>query len=318
MPQQSLATVAMPALPLELLRCPRTGQPLQHAACSLQAPGGPVYDISPDGIPLFAADLIAEDAARQRDHYDKVAAAYEANLSYPHTRAYLAYLDNALMDAVGQISLGTMAEICCGLGEAAKLFRGRYTRAVGIDVSPAMLQRAVRQKARWPIDYVQGDATRLPLADNAFDSVAMLGGIHHINDRAALFGEIGRILKPGGRFIFREPVSDFFLWRWIRAAIYRASPMLDHHTERPLLWRETVPPLRQVGFEVTHWSTHGFIGFCIFMNSDVLFFNRLFRFIPGIAAVTHAAALVDKWTLKAPGLSGSGLQVVGIATRRSA
>lgn len=316
MPPQ-MPALKIPELPLELLRCPETGRPLRPVAGGLQAPAGPVYDISPDGIPLFAADLIADDAARQRDHYAKVAAAYEANLSYPHTRTYLAYLDDALMDAIGEMPLGTMAEICCGLGEAAKLFRGRYTRAIGIDISPAMLQRAARQEALRSVNFAQGDATRLPLADGVFDTVAMLGGIHHINDRTALFAEVARILKPGGRFIFREPVSDFFLWRWIRALIYRASPMLDHQTERPLLWRETAPPLHQAGFDMGHWSTHGFFGFCIFMNSDVLFFNRLFRFLPGIAGVTHAATQLDKWTLKIPGLSHAGLQVVGIAVRRA-
>jgi SAM-dependent methyltransferase len=146
----------------------------------------------------------------------------------------------------------------------------------------------------------------------------MLGGIHHVNNRVSLFGEVARVLKPGGRFIFREPVSDFFLWRWIRAVIYRASPMLDHRTERALLCRETTGSLRQAGFEIKHWTTHGFIGFCLFMNSDVLFFNRFFRFIPGITVIARGAAEFDKWALKLPGLSQVGLQVVGVAVRQNA
>lgn len=315
--QQPSAAAEMPVLPLELLRCPATGRPLRMVTGGLQADDGPVYEISLEGIPQFAAGPIAYDASRQRDHYDKVASAYEANLSYPHTKAYFTYLDDALFDAISDAPLGTMAEVCCGLGEAAKLFGGRYTRAVGVDISPAMLQRAAGQAGLTSVTFVQGDATRLPLADAAFDTVAMLGGIHHVNDRARLFAEIARILKPGGRFIFREPVSDFFLWRWIRAIIYRASPMLDHRTERPLLWRETVPPLRQAGFEVPHWSTHGFIGFCVFMNSDVLFVNRLFRFIPGIAGITRAASTLDRWILKMPALAHAGLQAVGVAVREA-
>ena len=84
-----------------------------------------------------------------------------------------------------------------------------------------------------------------------------------------------RILKPDGWLYFREPVSDFALWRWIRAVVYRLPPMLDHETERPLLYDETAPVLSASGLSLRHWTTHGFLGFCLFMNSDVLVFNRL-------------------------------------------
>jgi ubiquinone/menaquinone biosynthesis C-methylase UbiE len=282
---------------------------------ALRGPDGNRYPLSHSGVPQFAIELVSADGLRQRAHYDAIAQAYEANLAYPHTRAYLSYLDEALFTAIGERPLGTMAEVCCGLGEAVKLFAGRYNRAVAVDVSPAMLERAVRECGQASATFVQGDATQLPLADQAFDTVVLLGGIHHVNDRARLFAEVARILKPGGRCIFREPVSDFALWRWLRAIVYRLSPMLDHATERPLRRAETEPPLEAAGLALEHWSTHGFVGFCLFMNSDVLFVNRLFRFIPGIAAVTRAATLLDAWTLRVPGLADAGLQVVAVARK---
>lgn len=143
----------------------------------------------------------------------------------------------------------------------------------------------------------------------------MLGGIHHVPDREQLFKEIARILKPGGRFVYREPVSDFPLWRGLRAIIYRLSPMLNHETERPLLYEETVPLLEQVGLRSLRYDTFGFLGFCVFMNSDVLFFNRLFRFVPGIRTITRASARLDDMLLKLPGLKRAGLQVVGVAEK---
>jgi hypothetical protein len=51
------------------------------------------------------------------------------------------------------------------------------------------------------------------------------------------------------------------------------------------------------------------------MNGDVLAFNRLFRFVPGIRAVTRAATRLDEWSLKLPGLKGAGLQVIGVAEK---
>jgi hypothetical protein len=123
-------------------------------------------------------------------------------------------------------------------------------------------------------------------------------------------------LKPGGWFYFREPVSDFALWRWIRKIIYRLSPTLDHETERPLLWRETVPLLEASGLACRHWSTHGFFGFCLFMNSDVLVFNRLFRFLPGIRQLTRLATRIDDAILSIRFLRHAGLQVVGAVQRQ--
>jgi hypothetical protein len=97
--------------------------------------------------------------------------------------------------------------------------------------------------------------------------------------------------------------------------IYRLSPILDHMTERPLRYRETEPPLGAAGLRLTHWRTHGFLGFCLFMNGDVLFFNRLFRFVPGIRAITRASTCLDEWTVRVPGLRRAGLQVVGVAEK---
>lgn len=156
----------------------------------------------------------------------------------------------------------------------------------------------------------------MPLHDGAFDFVFMLGGIHHVNDRRRLFDEVYRILKPGGQFVWREPVNDFFLWRWIRNLVYRTSPMLDFNTERPLRCGETWPVLESAGFEPKSWRTYGFFGFCVFMNSDVLVFNRMFRFIPGIlCALTRLSAWVDDLIVRLPGMSRAGLQVVGTATK---
>jgi SAM-dependent methyltransferase len=178
-----------------------------------------------------------------------------------------------------------------------------------------MLEAGLLEHYGRPVSFIQGDATRLPLTSNAFDSVFMLGGVHHVNERERLFSEITRILKPGGRFYFREPVNDFWPWRWLRKFVYNWSPALDAETERPLRRDETVSLLRQSGLRCSHWSTHGFFGFCLFMNSDVLVFNRLLRFLPGIRAITRGATRLDSLTLRLPGLAGAGLQVVGIAEK---
>jgi len=301
---------------LTLLRCPETRLPLvQQSGRLWTSDRCRSYAISPSGIPLFAERFCSADARAQQAHYDAIAKIYGENLAYPHTQEYMAYLDRALFAAIANRPLGVAAEICCGSGEAFQLLGDRIECGVGVDVSLSMLEAAQQHCPETKFAFVQGDATSLPLADAAFDSVIMLGGIHHVRERRQLFAEVERILKPGGWFYFREPVSDFLPWRALRWVIYRLSPTLDHETERPLLWRETAPVLAEAGLSCERWTTHGFLGFCIFMNSDVLVFNRLFRFLPGIRALTRLAARLDATALRLPGLHGAGLQVVGAARK---
>ena len=304
---------------LDLLRCPTTGGSLElQGRVLVSADGAHRYPIDDAGIAQFAATPNSSDAQIQQAHYDRVADAYVTNLSYPHTREYTAYLDQALLVELPAAGLGDVAEICCGRGEAVELVAGRFKRAVGVDISLNMLRAARRHHDAPSLAFIQGDATRLPLADGAFDSVFMLGGIHHVNDRATLFREVARILKPGGRFYFREPVSDFWPWLMLRKLIYRISPSLDHLTERPLRYHETAPYLTAARLRLTSWKTYGFLGFCLLMNSDVLIFNRLFRFIPGIRAITRAFARFDDWITSRRNWTRRGLQVVGVAEKPEA
>lgn len=302
---------------LDRLRCP-----LSHAALRLEQRSLVTVDavhryaLTASGIPLFGDAACSEDATRQRAHYDEhFAHQYLTNLGYPHTQEYTAYLDRVFVAHVHSNDLADAAEICCGHGELLNLFPATAT-GVGVDISVPMLEQACqRHHAAGAFLFVQGDAALLPLADAQFNGVFMLGGVHHVSERRRLFKEVFRVLRPGGRFYFREPVSDFVLWRFIRAVVYRISPALDAVTERPLLYRETVPVLQDVGFRLEAWDTYGFLGFCLFMNSDVLVFNRLFRFLPGIRRLTRLFIALDEFTRKVPGLQRAGLQVVGIARK---
>jgi len=233
---------------LDLLRCPISGAALRLEHGTLvTADGARRYRCNHAGIALFAQDNLSPQAQVQQRHYDKIASAYIANLEYPHTREYLAYLDGAVLEAVGQRELGTVAELCCGRGEALVLLGSRISRYVGVDISEQMLTATRALHSQPYTVFMQGDATRLPLAPACIDTVIVLGGVHHVPDRPALFAEIARILKPGGRFFYREPVNDFVLWRALRALVYRLSPLLDPATERPLIYGETVPVMERAG-----------------------------------------------------------------------
>jgi ubiquinone/menaquinone biosynthesis C-methylase UbiE len=280
---------------------------------------GQRYGISDSGIALFATEPQRVESRIQQEHYDRVATTYVQNLDLPHTEAYSAYLDGVLLDSIAPGPLGFIGELCCGRGEAIRLLAARPGNrpdgGIGVDISQQMLEAAGRDHRDSPYLFVQGDATMLPLADGVFDNVFVLGGIHHVNDRDRMFAEVHRVLKPGGRFYWREPLNEFFAWRWLRVAVYRFSPALDQSTERPLRSRETARQLERAGLELLHWRTCGFVGFCVLMNSDVLVLNRLLRHVPGIGGLTRLWARIDDSIVRLPGLRDAGLQVVGVARK---
>lgn len=304
-----------PAL-LAKLKCPITGLDLRVDGGSLvTVDGARRYPVSPSGVPLFGDAWLSQEGAVQRAHYDRIAHGYLDNLISPHTREYMAYFDRALLDLVDRAELGAVAELCCGAGEGFRLLARRASMGIGVDVSPAMLEAARRAVPDDSRLFVQADAVRLPIKDAEFDSVVMLGGIHHVNDRDALFREVRRILKPGGLFVWREPVDDFWLWRAVRRLIYRWAPALDEGTEHPLRFADTKAQLERAGLSLAAWRTLGFLGYCFLMNGDVLPINRIWKYVPGARALARAAVRVDDWCLTLPGLAHGGPIAVGLARR---
>ena len=307
---------------LGLLRCPASGRPLHRDNGRLVGDDGEhAYALTAEDIPLFAPAPERAESRAQQAHYDRIAGVYVRNMSEPHTLEYSAWFDRLLLEAIPPGPVGLVGEICCGRGEALRLLADRseleMAGAIGVDISHRMLASATASLGDDRCLFVQGDATVLPLCDEVFDHVFVLGGIHHVNDRPRMFAEIHRVLKPGGCFFWREPLNDFVLWRVLRALIYRVSPTLDAGTERPLRTAETRRQLTQAGLEIIQWKPCGLLGFCLFMNSDVLVVNRLFRHLPGIRRITRASVAVDEWLLRLPGLRYAGLQVVGAARKPS-
>jgi SAM-dependent methyltransferase len=64
------------------------------------------------------------------------------------------------------------------------------------------------QFASW-LDAV-ADAQMLPFADGSFDNLVMVDVLHHLNSVKEFFGEVQRVVKPGGRIVLVEPAITLF------------------------------------------------------------------------------------------------------------
>jgi SAM-dependent methyltransferase len=97
----------------------------------------------------------------------------------------------------------TVLDVGCGLGGTIAHMNDRYSdmQLTGLNLDARQLQRARDQtvpQARNRIDFVQGDACRLPFPDRSFDAVLAVECIFHFPSRELFFREAWRILKPGG------------------------------------------------------------------------------------------------------------------------
>jgi SAM-dependent methyltransferase len=96
-------------------------------------------------------------------------------------------------------------DVACGPGNFTRSFAGTVGEAgiaVGIDVSPTMLARAVRDTAATEhpnVAYVRGDAVKLPFRDQSFDAVSCFAALHLFAEPFEAIDHMTRVLTPGGR-----------------------------------------------------------------------------------------------------------------------
>jgi ubiquinone/menaquinone biosynthesis C-methylase UbiE len=101
-------------------------------------------------------------------------------------------------------------EAGCGPGDDALAMARLVAPAgqvTGLDFSQKMVDEARRRAAGQdlPVEFVQGDVTRLQFADSTFDGCRADRVLMHVPDAPLAIKELTRVLKPGGRLVAFEP-----------------------------------------------------------------------------------------------------------------
>jgi SAM-dependent methyltransferase len=143
-------------------------------------------------------------------------------------------------------------DLGCGIGGPARYLAATFgSKVTGVDLNPGFVDVATYLTERCGLsDRVRfhvGDALHLPFEDAAFDTVFLQHVAMNIEDRAALYAEVRRILAKNGRFATYDVVlrggDVVFPVPWAR----------DISTSFLFSESDTHPVLEQVGFKAVLW-----------------------------------------------------------------
>jgi len=129
---------------------------------------------------------------------------------------------------LARIQAGERAlDLCCGTGDITFALEKKGAEVTGLDFSEPMLEVAREKAARIHasananspaarIQFIQGDAQRIPFPEDAFDVLTIGYGLRNLADLDAGLRDMLRVTKPGGRLValeFGKPANA--VWRAI-------------------------------------------------------------------------------------------------------
>ena len=140
-------------------------------------------------------------------------------------------------------------DVATGTGNTALALAPFVRHVVGLDLTREMLAHAGRltkERAVANAEWVLGDASRLPFADDSFDVYTVRAAPHHFTDLDGFLREALRVLKPGGTAAFVDCAPP----RAAREVLHEVEVRRDPSHVRSLTVAEWTERLERAGFVV--------------------------------------------------------------------
>lgn len=158
---------------------------------------------------------VADKATRVRNMFAAIAPSYDLN-NRLHALGMDQYWRRVTVDRANVRAGETVVDVACGTGDLTLKFARRLSQqgggtVLGVDFTYEMLPIAQRKGQRHADQYqnvglqwINGDALALPLADASADVVSIAFGIRNVSDWGRAIDEFVRVLRPGGRLLVLE------------------------------------------------------------------------------------------------------------------
>nr|WP_303648699.1 methyltransferase domain-containing protein [Haloarchaeobius litoreus] len=169
---------------------------------------------------FYPTEEVATDSVKGQEWYQtaEVAEEYEEKRFSGGGRLIDRREKRAVLEAIGPVDGKDVLEIACGTGRFTVMLAERGADIVGLDISAEMLQQG-RKKAHAAgvadhLEFMRGDAARLPFPDDHFDAVMAMRFFHLADTPASFLAEMQRVSKDQVFFDTFNRFSTRSIYNW--------------------------------------------------------------------------------------------------------
>lgn len=142
----------------------------------------------------------------------------------------IAIEEPAVRELLDELPDGPVLDAACGTGRHTAYLHECGRKAIGVDASEAMLERA---RAKLPgTELRRGALTALPLDDASVAGAVCALALSHLPELGPAIAELGRVLRPGGRLIVSNPhpfATAVLGWRAVFVDSQGRPSMIPEH-----------------------------------------------------------------------------------------
>jgi ubiquinone/menaquinone biosynthesis C-methylase UbiE len=156
-------------------------------------------------------DMLEEVFEKEKKFHDEWASTIDVDgiCVKDYFEACTAPENRFILEQLGDVTGKKLLDLGCGAGENSVYFAKKGARCVATDYSPGMVEVALKlaENNGVKIEGMTANAMQLDFPDNSFDIVYASNLLHHLPDPKMAIGEMQRVLKPGGKACFWDPLK---------------------------------------------------------------------------------------------------------------